>query len=195
MKKQAPLQFLNKEDRYYVYLVSLIQQTEQTISAIPDFFHERLLRKCNWTKPAPLMTSVGDLSLEQTGSSLHLVFNLQFAYLCNFTDWSMHLWPCMCVPRTYPRCCTGTLSGHATWIHPTWPGRWVLLRSSCGGHNSLGRLQQRPCPPLGLGQEVQASGSPHLPAVTELGTLAGDWARQLALCSCGMQLMATKRCM
>lgn len=86
MKKQAPLQFLNKEGRYYVYLVSMIQQTEQTISTIPDFFHERLLRKCNWKKKTSPLISVGDLSLEHTSLSLHLVFYLQFAYLCNFAD-------------------------------------------------------------------------------------------------------------
>lgn len=68
--KQAPLYFLNKKDRYYVCLVSLIQQTKQTISAIPDFFYERSLRKRNRTKPAPLMVTIGNFRIDGLRSSL-----------------------------------------------------------------------------------------------------------------------------
>lgn len=58
-----------------MYLVSLIQQAEQTISAIPDSFYEKLLRKCNGTNPSPLTMSVTDLSSEQTGPNLHYLID------------------------------------------------------------------------------------------------------------------------
>lgn len=51
-------------------LVSLIQQTELMISAVPDFFYERSLRKCNRTKPAPLMITIGNFRIDRLKSSL-----------------------------------------------------------------------------------------------------------------------------
>ena len=57
--------------------MSLIRQAEQTTSAIPESFYEKLLRKCNCTKPAPLMMSLSDFSSDQTGPNLHyLIYRL-----------------------------------------------------------------------------------------------------------------------
>lgn len=76
-------------------------------------FMRSCYRKCHWTKPVPLTMSVGDFTLEQTGPNFHLVFNLQFAYLCHFADWCACDRVCGCPPLT-----CGAEQGHEVAVPP-----------------------------------------------------------------------------
>lgn len=144
-------------------------------------FMRSCYRKCNWTKPVPLMMSVGDFTLEQTGPNFDLVFNPQFAYLCHFADWCACDHVCGC-----PHLTCGAERGHEVAVPPEYSQsarQWFPLSSSHGGHSCLGGPQQGPSPSPALSHE--ASDSPHLPAWVTSGLLARGWATQPASCSCG----------
>lgn len=113
-------------------------------------FMRSCYRKCNWTKPVPLMMSV-DFTLEQTGPNFDLVFNPQFAYLCHFADWCACDHACGC-----PHLTCGAERGHEvavppeysqsgqtmvpTQLFPWWP---QLPRGTAAGTKSFSCSQPR----------------------------------------------------
>lgn len=155
-------------------LVSLTQQAEQTISAVPDFFYEKLLRKCNWTKPAPLTMPVSDLRSEQPAPNLHyLIYGLLICVILQIgAHVTVHV-GARSLPEVLHRdvkwLCHLNTSGLTRTtaparLFPWWP------RLPWGP-------QQRPPSPASAPSSHSQPGGP--------GFSAGGWARQLASRSCG----------